>query len=138
MSKIHQAKRRAEQEGRSAGIVPSGARERVQGAIASRESSLSSAIHDLALPKNENRPTGPAVNALSDLIEKTTVPDSRLVALSSGTCDGLRDKLCRTRADARAGGSALKAIFFTSLGVGDGKSLTTANVSISISKEAGE
>jgi capsular exopolysaccharide synthesis family protein len=58
--------------------------------------------------------------------------------LSSRTYDGLRDKLRRTKADARTGSNDLKAILFTSVGVGDGKSLTTANLSISISKELGE
>jgi len=138
MSKIHQAMRRAEKEGRASGILPSGARDMAQGAIASRESSLRTTIHDLGLPQSENRLAGPAVSDISGLSEKKTVADSRLVALSSGTYDGLRDKLRRTRADARAGGDDLKAILFTGAGVGDGKSLTTANVSISTAKELGE
>jgi len=138
MSKIHQAMQRAQKEGGAAGIVPSGVRERVQGAIASRESSLKPATHDLALPKNEGIAAG-SVCDFSVLVERKITPGSRLVALSGRTYDGLRDQLRRTRADAaRAGGNDLKAILFTSVGVGDGNSLTTANVSISFSKEVGE
>ncbi|MGH9425723.1 MAG: tyrosine-protein kinase family protein [Terriglobia bacterium] len=139
MSKIHEAMQRAEKEGLATGVFPSGARERSHhGAIASRESSSSLTIPDLVPPEKGNRPVVPAFNGLSGLIEKRTVPASRLVALWNGTYDGLRESLRRKKAQARASGSDLKAILFTSVGVGDGKSLTTANVSISISKELGE
>ena len=137
MSKIHQAMRRAEKDARVSGILPSGAREEVQGTIETGKSPLTSTIHDLALPKNEAIPVG-SISDFSVLVERKITPDSRLVALSSRTYDGLRDKLRRTKADARTGGNDLKAILFTSVGVGDGKSLTTANLSISISKELGE
>ena len=137
MSKIHQAMQRAEKDARVSGILPSGAREEVQGTIETRKSPLTSTIHDLALPKNEAIPVG-SISDFSVLVERKITPDSRLVALSSRTYDGLRDKLRRTKADARTGGNDLKAILFTSVGVGDGKSLTTANLSISISKELGE
>ncbi|HEU0007087.1 MAG TPA: CpsD/CapB family tyrosine-protein kinase, partial [Terriglobia bacterium] len=155
--KIHQAMQRAEKEGCAAGITPpsstplkgwkrkwlktrtapSGARKRVQGAIAGRESSLSSATQDLAIPGNERIPAG-SVSDFSVVVERKITPDSRLVALSSRTYDGLRDGLRAAKANARAGGNDLKAILFTSVGVGDGKSLNTANVSISISKDLGE
>ena len=137
MSKIHQAMRRAEKDGRASGILPSGAREEVQGTIETGKSPLRSTIHDLAPPKNEGLPVG-SISDFSLLVERKITPDSRLVALSSRTYDGLRDKLRRTKADARTGSNDLKAILFTSVGVGDGKSLTTANLSISISKELGE
>lgn len=137
MSKIHQAMRRAEKDGRASGILPSGAREEVQGTIETGKSPLRSTIHDLAPPKNEGIPVG-SIGDFSLLVERKITPDSRLVALSSRTYDGLRDKLRRTKADARTGNNDLKAILFTSVGVGDGKSLTTANLSISISKELGE
>ena len=137
MSKIHQAMRRAEKDGRASGILPSGAREEVQGTIETGKSPLRSTIHDLALPKSEGIPVG-SISDFSVLVERKITPDSRLVALSSRTYDGLRDKLRRTKADARTGSNDLKAILFTSVGVGDGKSLTTANLSISISKELGE
>ena len=137
MSKIHQAMRRAEKDGRVSGILPSRAREGVQGTIESGESPLRPTIHDLVLPKNEDIPVG-SISDFSVLVERKITPDSRLVALSSRTYDGLRDKLRRTKADARTGSNDLKAILFTSVGVGDGKSLTTANLSISISKELGE
>jgi len=137
MSKIHQAMRRAEKDGRASGILPSGAREEVQGTIETGKSPLRSTIHDLAPPKNEGLPVG-SISDFSLLVERKITPDSRLVALSSRTYDGLRDKLRRTKADARTGNNDLKAILFTSVGVGDGKSLTTANLSISISKELGE
>jgi len=138
MSKIHQAMRRAEKEGGAAGIVPSGIQQRTQTAIASKESSLRPAIHDFAPPRNEGIAAG-SVSDFSVLVERKITPDSRLVALSGQTYDGLRDELRRTRADAaRVGGNNLKAILFTSVAVGDGKSLTTANVSISFSKEVGE
>ena len=137
MSKIHQAMRRAEKDGRASGILPSGAREEVQGTIETGKSPLRSTIHDLAPPKNEGIPVG-SIGDFSLLVERKITPDSRLVALSSRTYDGLRDKLRRTKADARTGSNDLKAILFTSVGVGDGKSLTTANLSISISKELGE
>ena len=137
MSKIHQAMQRAEKDARVSGILPSGAREQVQGTIETGKPPLRSTIHDLAPPKNESIPVG-SISDFSVLVERKITPDSRLVALSSRTYDGLRDKLRRTKADARTGGNDLKAILFTSVGVGDGKSLTTANLSISISKELGE
>ena len=137
MSKIHQAMRRAEKDGRVSGILPSRAREEVQGTIETGKSPLRSTIHDLAPPKNEGIPVG-SIGDFSLLVERKITPDSRLVALSSRTYDGLRDKLRRTKADARTGSNDVKAILFTSVGVGDGKSLTTANLSISISKELGE
>jgi len=137
MSKIHQAMRRAEKDARVSGILPSEAREQVQGTIEPGKSPLRSIIHDLAPPTNEGIPVG-SISDFSVLVERKITPDSRLVALSSRTYDGLRDKLRRTKADARTGGNDLKAILFTSVGVGDGKSLTTANLSISISKELGE
>jgi len=137
MSKIHQAMQRAEKDARVSGILPSGAREEVQGTVETGKSPLRSAIHDLGLPKNENIQVG-SISDFSVLVERKITPDSRLVALSSRTYDDLRDKLRRTKADARTGGNYLKAILFTSVGVGDGKSLTTANLSISISKELGE
>ena len=137
MSKIHQAMRRAEKDARVSGILPSGAREQVQGTIETGKPPLRSTIHDLAPPKNESIPVG-SISDFTVLAERKVTPDSRLVALSSRTYDDLRDKLRRTKADARTGGNYLKAILFTSVGVGDGKSLTTANLSISISKELGE
>ena len=137
MSKIHQAMRRAEKDGRVSGILPSRAREGVQGTIESGESPLRPTIHDLVLPKNEDIPVG-SISDFSVLVERKITPDSRLVALSGRTYDGLRDKLRRAKADARIGSNDLKVILFTSVGVGDGKSLTTANLSISISKELGE
>jgi capsular exopolysaccharide synthesis family protein len=140
MSKIHQAMRRAEKEGWAATTVPPGLQERTQGTIGSRESLLRPPrppIHDLALPKNESIPVS-SVSELPVLAERKTTPDSRLVALSSQTYNSLLDRLRQTKVDARIGGNDLKVILFTSVGVGDGKSLTTANVSISISKEPGQ
>src|SRR4026207_513125 len=102
MSKIHQAMRRAEKDGRVSGILPSRAREEVQGTIETGKSPLRSTIHDLAPPKNEGLPVG-SISDFSLLVERKITPDSRLVALSSRTYDGLRDKLRRTKADARTG-----------------------------------
>jgi capsular exopolysaccharide synthesis family protein len=91
----------------------------------------------LALPRNEGIP----VNLVSDFsvsVERETTPDSRLVALTSGTYDGLRDSLRAAREEVEAGGNNLRTILFTSVGSGYGKSLTTANLSISTSKGLGE
>src|SRR4030095_6545539 len=136
MSKIHQAMRRAEKEGLATGIIPSVPQERPEGKVL-RESPLRPPIYDLVLPKNEVIP-----NSVSDCSvtaeRKKTTPDSRLVALSSRTYDGLRDRLRPAREEARAGGNDLKAILVTGVGSGDGKSLTAANLSISISIGLGE
>ena len=135
MSKIHQAMQRAEKEGLATGIVPSGLQERTERTV-QRESPLRPPIHDVVLPRNEGIP-----NSVSDFCvsaEIKTTLDSRLVALSSRTYDGLRDSLLSAREEARAGGKNLKAILFTGVRSGDGKSLTAANLSISISKGLGE
>ena len=137
MSKIHQAMRRAEKEGWATGMVPSGLQERTQETIGRRESSLRPPIHDLAQPRNEVVPVSSASD-FSVSVERKTAPDSRLVALSSGAYDSLRDRLRPAREDARAGGNDLKAILLTGVSSGDGKSLTVANLSISISKGLGE
>jgi len=140
MSKIHQAMRRAEKEGWAATTVPPGLQERTQATIGSRESLLRPPrppIHDLALPKNESIPVS-SVSELPVLAERKTTPDSRLVALSNRTYDGLRDRLLPAREAAQAGGSDLRAILFSSVGSGDGKSLTAANLSISFSNGLGE
>lgn len=135
MSKIHQAMKRAEREGLATGIVPSGLQERTEPAVP-RESPLRPPIHDLMLPKNESIPN--SVTDFSVSAERKTTLDSRLVALSSRTYDGLRNRLSSAREEARAGGKDLKAILVTGVGSGDGKSLTAANLSISISKDLGE
>ena len=135
MSKIHQAMQRAEREGLSAAIAPSGPPERTERTVL-RESPLRPPIHDLVLPRNEGIPS--PVSDFSVSGQRTTKPDSRLVALSGRTYDGLRDRLRRTKEEARAGGNDLKAILVTGVGSGDGKSLTVANLSISVSKGLGE
>jgi capsular exopolysaccharide synthesis family protein len=136
MSKIHQAMRRAEKEGGlGTGIIPSGLQERTQGTIP-RESPSRPPIHNLVLPKNESIPS--PLTDFSVSAERKITPDSRLVALSSRTYEGLRDRLRPAREEARAGGNDLKAILFTGVGSGEGKSLTVANLSISISKGLGE
>jgi capsular exopolysaccharide synthesis family protein len=135
MSKIHQAMRRAEKEGWATGVVPPGLQERIQGAVPS-ESPLRPPIHDLVPPRNEG--IRQSTTDLSVSTETKTTPDSRLVALSNGIYDGLRDRLLRAKEEARAGGNDLKAILVTGVGSGDGKSLTVANLSISISKGLGE
>ena len=137
MSKIHQAMQRREKEAWAAGMVPSGPQEKTQGASGNRESSLPLAIHDLALPRSQAIPASSASD-FSVLPERKITPDPRLVALSSRTYDKLRDRLRPAKEEARAGGNDLKAILFTGVGSGDGKSLTAANLSISISKELGE
>jgi capsular exopolysaccharide synthesis family protein len=141
MSKIHQAMRRAEKEGwaTSSTVLP-GLQERTQATIGSGESLLRPPrppIHDLVLPKNEGIPVS-SVSELPVFAERKTTPDSRLVALSSRTYDCLRDRLLPEREAAQADGCDLKAILFTSVGSGDGKSLTVANLSISISKSLGQ
>jgi len=135
MRKIHQAMQRAVREKPATNIVPSGLQESTGRAVP-RESPLGPPIHDLAQPRNED--ISSSVSDFSASAERKITPDSRLVALSSRTYDSLRDRLRRTKADARAGGNDLKAILLTSVAAGDGKSLTTANLSISISKEQGE
>ena len=129
MSKIHQAMRRAEKEGLAAGIIPSGFEERAK--TIGLESPLRPPIHDLVIARNEGVPH--SASDFSPSAERKTNPDSRLVGLTCRTYDGLRDRLPPARAEARAGGSDLKAILFTGVGSGDGKSLTVANLSISIS-----
>lgn len=140
MGRIHEAIRRAEQEGRAGLVVPPGTREAAQGAIGNTGIPLRSAIRDLARPENENRPAVPAVvNDLSGLVEEKTVPDSRLVALSGKTYDELSHRLSRLRTGAAATDkNGLKTILVTSAGSGDGKSLTAANVSIALARESGE
>jgi capsular exopolysaccharide synthesis family protein len=135
MSKIHQAMQRAEKEGVATGIVPSGRQDRTERTDLG-ESPLRPPIHDLVLPRNEGIPN--SVVDFSASAERKTTPDSRLVALSGRTYDGLRDRLLSAREKARAGGNDLKAILVTGVGSGDGKSLTAANLSISISKGLGE
>jgi capsular exopolysaccharide synthesis family protein len=126
--------RRAEKEGLATGILPSRLQERTEGTVLG--SPLRPLTHDLVVPKNEAIP-----NSVSDFpvsAERKTSPDSRLVALSSPTYDGLRDRLRYAREQARAVGNDMKAILVTGVGDGDGKSLTVANLSISISKGLGE
>jgi capsular exopolysaccharide synthesis family protein len=135
MSKIHQAMRRAEKEGLATGFIPSGLQERTEGTIP-RESPLMPPFHNLVLPRNESIPS--PVTDFSVSAERKTTPDLRLIALSSRTYEGLRDRLRTAREEARAGGNDLKAIIFTGVGSGDGKSLTVANLSISISKGLSE
>lgn len=136
MSKIHQAMQRAEKEGSATAIVPSGL-QRTQTTTGNREPYLRPPIHDLVLPRNEGIPTGSASD-FSVSAEIKIAPDSRLVALSSRIYDGFRDRLRAAREEAKTRGNDLKAILFTGVGSGDGKSLTTANLSISISKGLGE
>ena len=135
MSKIHQAMQRAEKEGFATGIVPSGRQDRTERTVPEK-SPLRPPIHDLVLPRNEGIPN--SVGDFSASRERKTTPDSRLVALSSRTYDSLRDSLHRAREEARTGRNDLRTILFTSVGSGDGKSLTTANLSISISRGLGE
>lgn len=135
MSKIHQAMLRAEKEGLATGTVPSGLQERTEGTVL-RGSPLRPLIDDLVVPRNEGILN--SVNDFSVSATQRTTPDSRLVALSSRAYDGLRDRLCHVREEARAAGNNLKAILVTGVGSGDGKSLTVANLSISISKGLGE
>jgi protein-tyrosine kinase len=135
MSKIHQAMQRAEKEGLATGIAPSGLPERTERTVL-RESPLRPPLHDLVLPKNDGIPS--PVSDFSVSAQRTTTPDSRLVALSSRTYDGLQDRLRSAREEARAGGNDLKAILVTAVGSGDGNSLTVANLSISVSTGLGE
>jgi capsular exopolysaccharide synthesis family protein len=88
------------------------------------------------LPKNDGIPS--PVSDFSVSAQRTTTPDSRLVALSSRTYDGLQDRLRSAREEARDGGNDLKAILVTAVGSGDGNSLTVANLSISVSTGLGE
>jgi len=135
MSKIHQAMQRAEKEGLGTGIVRSRLQERTERTVLG-ESPLRPPIHDLVLPRSEGIPN--SVSDFSVTAERKTTLHSRLVALSSRTYDGLRDSLPSARDEARAGGKDLKAILVTGVGSGDGKSLTVANLSISVSKGLGE
>jgi capsular exopolysaccharide synthesis family protein len=131
MSKIHQAMRRAEKEG----VGPSVTRENKERTVL-RESPLRRPIHDLVI--SSKRDIADSVDDFSVSAERKTTPDSRLVALSGGIYDALRDRFRAAREKARSGGSDLKAILITGVGSGDGKSLTVANLSISVSKGLGE
>src|SRR5215510_13996618 len=133
MSRIHQAMQRARKEGWTPDGIPPEVQERHREGVA-RGGHSTLATHDSELPKKEPQGAEAAQKDFTDLIETKTVPDPRLVALSNSIYDGLRDKLCGAKADLRARGSDLKTILITSVGVGDGKSLISANVSISISK----
>src|SRR5262245_18603521 len=133
MSRIHQAMQRARKEGWTPDGIPSEVPDRPSEVVARRGPSTL-ATHVPELPKKDLQGVEAAQRDFTSLIETKTVPDSRLVALSNTTFDGLRDKLCGAKADLRASGSDLKTILITSVGVGDGKSLISANVSISISK----
>src|SRR4030095_15253906 len=98
--------------------MPSGLQERTE-SIVRRESPLSPPIHDLVLPRNEGVPN--SVSDFSVTAERNITPDSRLVALSCRTYDGLRDRLRTAREEAQAAGNDSKAILITSAGSADGK-----------------
>ena len=132
MSRIHQAMQRARKQGWATDPLPSGVQQRPPEEVA--RCGPSTLVAQDADPPKKGPQEEPARRDFTELTETKTVPDSRLVALSNTTCDGLRDKLCCAKADLRTGGSDLKTILITSVSIADGKSLISVNLSISISK----
>jgi len=132
MSKIHQAMRRAEQEGRvgssfQTSKAPEIGRHKLAGAF------------DLARPdavspdaiKNAGIVTA---SSLAEVAARKTTLDSRLIAVNCDTYDALAERLRQIKTNAMAAGSEVTSILLTSAGIGEGKSLTAINQSIAIAR----
>jgi protein-tyrosine kinase len=132
MSKIHQAMRRAEQEGR----INSSFQEPKTPEIGHHKLTAPGALHLASQDTVVNRAAIAAAPApsLAAGIEKKTTLHSRLIAVNGGSYDALAEKLRQIKIVATAGGDDLRTILVTSTEVGEGKSLTVTNLSIAVSR----
>ena len=129
MSKIHQAMRRAEQEGR----INSSSQEPKTPEVGHHKLTAPGALQ-LAGQDRVDRARIAAAPSLVAGIEKKTTLHSRLIAVNGGSYDALAENLRQIKTVATAGGGDLRSILVTSAGVGEGKSLTVTNLSIAISR----
>ena len=132
MSKIHQAMRRAEQEGKSGAPLPTRSTQEVVAKpfLTTAPGVLSAAPS----AETDARSVADGMFDLSNLLEVTTVVDPKVVARTRDTYDKLGDRLGCLKVDALASGSDIRAVLLTSASDGEGKSLTATNVAIAVSR----
>jgi capsular exopolysaccharide synthesis family protein len=129
MSKIHQAMRRAEQEGRTNSSFQT-----LKTLEDSRHKVAAPEALELARPDTADKQGIADAAWLGEVGERKTALDSRLVAVNRNTYDALAERLRHLKRDAKATGSDVTSILLTSAGVGEGKSLTATNLSIALSR----